>query len=54
MVRHVHTFMDIKKASDMHNNVVKHTKKKKRDRRIEDICFTCRFKTGSFISTFKM
>lgn len=27
MVRHVRTFMDIKKASDMHNNVVKHTKK---------------------------
>lgn len=27
MVRHVRTFMDIK-ASDMHNNVVKHTKKK--------------------------
>lgn len=41
MVRHVRTFMDIKKASDMHNNVVKHTKKKKkRDRRIEDICLT--------------
>lgn len=28
MVRQVRTFMDIKKASDMHNNVVKHTKKK--------------------------
>lgn len=28
MVRNVRTFMDIKKASDMHNNVVKHTKKK--------------------------
>lgn len=28
MVGHVRTFMDIKKASDMHNNVVKHTKKK--------------------------
>lgn len=28
MVRHVRTFKDIKKASDMHNNVVKHTKKK--------------------------
>lgn len=27
MVRHVRTFMDSKKASDMHNNVVKHTKK---------------------------
>lgn len=41
MVRHVRTFMDIKNASDMHNNVVKHTKKKKkRDRRIEDICLT--------------
>lgn len=30
MVRHVRTFMDIKKASDMHNNVVKHKKKKRR------------------------
>lgn len=40
MVRHERTFMDIKKASDMHNNVVKHTKKKKRDRRIEDIYLT--------------
>lgn len=30
MVRNVRTFMDIKKASDMHNNVVKHTKKKRR------------------------
>lgn len=29
MVRHVRTFMDIKKASDMHNNVVKHTKKRR-------------------------
>lgn len=27
MVRHVRTFMDINKASDMHNIVVKHTKK---------------------------
>lgn len=31
MVRHVRTFMDIKKASDMHNNVVKYTKKKKEE-----------------------
>lgn len=35
MVRHVRTFMDIKKASDMHNNVVKHTKKKKRRGTVE-------------------